>query len=544
MTNKSLATNKPLLSINNLSVQFDQNSPALKGISLTLNAGETLALVGESGSGKSVTALATLGLLPANAKIQGSVLLHSSENTKEQSQELVGLNEDGLRRLRGKRIAMIFQEPMTSLNPLHRVAKQINEALRLHQGLTGSAAQQRCLELLAAVQLPNPEITAQAWPHQLSGGQRQRVMIAIALANNPDILLADEPTTALDVTVQQQILHLLRDLQKQFGMAILLITHDLNLVRQHSDRVAVMHRGLVVETQPTAELFANPQAEYTQQLLNSEPSGQAPAIDPNSPILLEAQNLRVEFARQATSILPWKKPAPFVAIENQSLILREGETLGIVGESGSGKTTLALALLRLLPNAAGVIKMDGTELQSLPQKQLLPWRRKMQLVFQDPYGSLSPRMSIAEIVAEGLKLHQPQLSKQAVEERVCEVITEVGLDTATRHRYPHEFSGGQRQRIAIARALILKPRLLVLDEPTSALDRSVQAQVIELLRELQLKHQLTYLFISHDLQVIKALSHRILVLKDGKQIETATTEQLFSQPSSDYTQQLLKAAGY
>lgn len=541
MTNQSLNNNQlkqPLLTIQNLRVSFGDNAPALKDVSLTLNAGETLALVGESGSGKSVTALATLGLLPANAQISGSVLLHSSEK----NQELVGLNEDGLRRLRGKRIAMIFQEPMTSLNPLHRVAKQINETLRLHQGLTGQAAQQRCLELLAAVQLPNPSVIAQAWPHQLSGGQRQRVMIAMALANNPDILLADEPTTALDVTVQQEVLHLLKDLQKQFGMAVLLITHDLNLVRKHSDRVAVMHQGLVLETQTTTELFANPQADYTKQLLDSEPSGQAPAIDPNSPVLLEVNNLRVEFARPATSILPWKKPAPFVAVENQSLILKEGETLGIVGESGSGKTTLALALLRLLPNAGGVIKMDGTELQSLTQKQLLPWRRKMQLVFQDPYGSLSPRMSVAEIIAEGLKLHQPKLSKQAVDEQVCEVLTEVGMETSTRHRYPHEFSGGQRQRIAIARALILKPRLLVLDEPTSALDRSVQAQVIELLRALQLKHRLTYLFISHDLQVIKALSHRILVLKDGRQIETATREQLFKHPVSEYTQQLLKAS--
>ncbi len=524
MTNQSLNNNQlkqPLLTIQNLRVSFGDNAPALKDVSLTLNAGETLALVGESGSGKSVTALATLGLLPANAQISGSVLLHSSEK----NQELVGLNEDGLRRLRGKRIAMIFQEPMTSLNPLHRVAKQINETLRLHQGLTGQAAQQRCLELLAAVQLPKPSVIAQAWPHQLSGGQRQRVMIAMALANNPDILLADEPTTALDVTVQQEVLHLLKDLQKQFGMAVLLITHDLNLVRKHSDRVAVMHQGLVVETQTTTELFANPQADYTKQLLD-----------------LEVNNLRVEFARPATSILPWKKPAPFVAVENQSLILKEGETLGIVGESGSGKTTLALALLRLLPNAGGVIKMDGTELQSLTQKQLLPWRRKMQLVFQDPYGSLSPRMSVAEIIAEGLKLHQPKLSKRAVDEQVCEVLTEVGMETSTRHRYPHEFSGGQRQRIAIARALILKPRLLVLDEPTSALDRSVQAQVIELLRALQLKHRLTYLFISHDLQVIKALSHRILVLKDGRQIETATREQLFKHPVSEYTQQLLKAS--
>ncbi|MBE0507080.1 MAG: ABC transporter ATP-binding protein [Marinospirillum sp.] len=534
-------TPAPLLQIKDLNVTFDQNTPALQGINLTLQRGETLALVGESGSGKSVTALATLGLLADNARVSGSIQLAQGENP---AQELVNLDEKGFRRLRGHRMAMIFQEPMTSLNPLHRVEKQIIESLRLHQGLTGETARQRCIELLQAVKLPDPQRLARAWPHQLSGGQRQRVMIAMALSNNPDILLADEPTTALDVTVQQQILDLLRELQQQLGMAILLITHDLNLVRQYSDRVAVMHRGKLVETQNTPELFANPQADYTRQLLNSEPSGQAPALQADAPLLLQVNNLRVEFPRTATSLLPWKKPAPFVAVQDQSLTLHAGETLGIVGESGSGKTTLALALLRLQAIAAGEIKLEGTALNQLKQQQLLPWRRKMQIVFQDPYGSLSPRMTVADIVAEGLKLHQPELSTAQLDAAVCQVLEEVGLETAARFRYPHEFSGGQRQRIAIARALILKPRLLVLDEPTSALDRSVQAQVIQLLRDLQQKHRLSYLFISHDLRVIRALSHRILVMKDGQQVETAATEILFNQPENDYTRALLKAAGF
>ena len=534
-------TSAPLLQITDLNVTFDQNAPALQGINLTLQRGETLALVGESGSGKSVTALATLGLLPDNARISGSILLQAAD---QPAQQLVNLAERQFQKLRGHRMAMIFQEPMTSLNPLHRVEKQIIESLRLHQGLTGKAAQQRCLELLQAVKLPEPERLARAWPHQLSGGQRQRVMIAMALANNPDILLADEPTTALDVTVQQQILDLLRELQQQLGMAILLITHDLNLVRQYSDRVVVMHQGRLIETQKTPELFANPQADYTRLLLNSEPSGQAPALHPDARQLLEVKDLRVEFPRSATSLLPWKKPPPFVALHKQSLILHQGETLGIVGESGSGKTTLALALLRLQAMAGGEIKLEGTALNSLKQQQLLPWRRKMQIVFQDPYGSLSPRMTVADIVAEGLKLHQPELSNAQLDTAVCQVLEEVGLETAARFRYPHEFSGGQRQRIAIARALILKPRLLVLDEPTSALDRSVQAQVIQLLRDLQQKHHLSYLFISHDLRVVRALSHRILVLKDGQEVETAATETLFNQPGHNYTRQLLKAAGF
>lgn len=533
---------QPLLTLDQLSVRFADNPPALKQIGLTLNRGETLALVGESGSGKSVTALACLGLLPNNARVTGSIQLADDQGSG--SSEIVGQPESKLRRLRGHRLAMIFQEPMTSLNPLHRVHRQISESLRLHQGLTGKAAYQRSLELLEAVRLPDPERLAQAWPHQLSGGQRQRVMIAMALANDPDILLADEPTTALDVTVQKQILDLLRDLQQKMGMAILLITHDLNLVRQYSDRVAVMHQGQLVETQTTSELFNNPQDAYTRHLLASEPSGQAYPVKATSSRLLAAKNLRIEFPRPRTSLLPWKKSTSFVAVADQSLELREGETLGIVGESGSGKTTLALGLLRLQAIAQGSINLAGTQLESLNQKALLPWRRKMQVVFQDPYGSLSPRMSVADIVAEGLKLHQPGLSAAALDQEVCTVLQEVGLETQARHRYPHEFSGGQRQRIAIARALILRPRLLVLDEPTSALDRSVQTQVIELLRELQRKHQLAYLFISHDLRVVRALSHRILVMKDGKQVELAETEKLFTQPTADYTRQLLEAAGF
>lgn len=534
--------NQPLLKIDQLSVRFADNPPALQQVSLTLNRGETLALVGESGSGKSVTALAALGLLPANAKVNGSIQLADAQGSG--SSEIVGQPDKKLRRLRGRRLAMIFQEPMTSLNPLHRVHRQISESLRLHQGLTGKVAYQRSIELLKAVRLPDPERLAEAWPHQLSGGQRQRVMIAMALANDPDILLADEPTTALDVTVQKQILDLLRELQQSMGMAILLITHDLNLVRQYSDRVAVMHKGQLVESQVTPELFANPQDAYTRHLLGSEPSGQAYPVPTTSSCLLEAKSLRIEFPRSRASLLPWKKTTAFVAVEDQSLELREGETLGIVGESGSGKTTLALGLLRLQTLAQGTISLEGTPLEGLNQKKLLPWRRKMQVVFQDPYGSLSPRMSVADIVAEGLKLHQPGLSAAAVDQEVCTVLQEVGLETAARHRYPHEFSGGQRQRIAIARALILRPRLLVLDEPTSALDRSVQTQVIELLRELQRKHQLAYLFISHDLRVVRALSHRILVMKDGKQIEISATEQLFTQPATDYTRQLLIAAGF
>ena len=531
---------RPLLQVDHLAVTFNAQHRALKPLSFTLEAGQTLALVGESGSGKSVTALALMGLLPGSAAVSGKVWLSS----QGQPLALHECDEKQRRRLRGQRMAMIFQEPMTSLNPLHRVHRQITESLRIHQGLSGEAAYARCLSLLQDVRLPEPERIAQAWPHQLSGGQRQRVMIAMALANDPDILLADEPTTALDVTVQKQILDLLRSLQKERGMAILLITHDLNLVQRYSDQVQVLHQGQAVEMQSTAALFTSPKADYTRHLLASQPSGAPAPLKTNAPQRLIAEGVRVEFTRPATGWRWWKKPPPLVAVQDLQLTLQAGETLGIVGESGSGKTTLALALLRLQAIRSGQIRVDGQPIESLNQKALLPWRRKLQVVFQDPYGSLSPRLSVGEIVAEGLAWHYPRLSAPEIEAQVCAVLSEVGMDPESRHRYPHEFSGGQRQRIAIARALILKPQVLVLDEPTSALDRSVQGQVIDLLRDLQARHQLAYLFISHDLAVVRAMSHRILVMHQGQAIETATTEALFASPRAAYTRALLQAAGF
>ncbi|MFK7161427.1 dipeptide ABC transporter ATP-binding protein [Marinospirillum sp. MEB164] len=524
-------TSGPLLQLKELTIRFG-STPVVQQLDLQLNAGETLALVGESGSGKSLTALACLGLLPDTAQVSGQIQLGD--------QCLSDYSERQWRGLRGQKIAMIFQEPMTSLNPLHRVGRQINETLILHQGLSQREAAERSRELLQEVQL-DPQL-AQAWPHQLSGGQRQRVMIAMALANNPQVLLADEPTTALDVTVQQTILDLLRRLQARYGMAMLLISHDLHLVRRYSDQVAVMHQGQLVETQATAALFAQPQADYTRHLLASEPSGQPTPLAAQAEEILSLDQLRVEYARPRTRL--WQKaPPPLVAVAEQSWSLRAGETLGLVGESGSGKTSLALAILRLLPSAGGEVQLLGQTLTGLTQRALLPHRRQMQLVFQDPYGSLSPRMSVMEIIGEGLALHQPQLRHDEQEAQIIQVMQEVGLDPATRFRYPHEFSGGQRQRIALARALILKPRLLILDEPTSALDRSIQAQILDLLRQLQAKYQLAYLLISHDLRVVQALSHRILVMRHGEQIELAPTHQLITQPQADYTRQLLQAAG-
>lgn len=543
-----------MLKISDLTLSFGQQQ-ILHGINLQLEAGKTLALVGESGSGKSITALACMGLLPANAQLSGSILLNTADtNTDKQhsenkkQQELVNLAEEAWQKIRGSQLSMVFQEPMTSLNPLHRISQQIEESLTLHQGLTGAAAKAKSLELLQLVQLPRPQELAQAWPHQLSGGQRQRVMLAMALANNPSILLADEPTTALDVKVQQEILQLLKQLQKQLNLAILLITHDLNLVKNFSHQVAVMHQGKLVETAPTQQLFSQPQHNYTQQLLASQPSGEPVTTLKPAQTLLTAKNLTVEFARQAKGWFNFKRPAPFVAVNNVSLELNQGETLGLVGESGSGKTTLALALLRLRKLAAGEIYFindqgEVVDLSQLKQKQLLPWRKQMQLVFQDPYGSLSPRLSVAQILAEGLEVHQKNLTKQQIEAAVIAALEEVGLDAASRHRYPHEFSGGQRQRIALARVLILKPKLLVLDEPTSALDRSVQAQILTLLKQLQSKYQLSYIFISHDLQVIKAISHQVLVLKNGELVEAGSNEEIFTNPQNEYTQQLLAAAG-
>ncbi|ODC02936.1 microcin ABC transporter ATP-binding protein [Terasakiispira papahanaumokuakeensis] len=521
------------LQLQQLSVRFGDAAPVIQALDLTLKKGQIHALVGESGSGKSMTALAIMGLLPQGAQMSGHLQLGELA--------LETLSDAARKRLRGQRMAMIFQEPMTSLNPLHRIGRQIAEMLRLHQGITGHQARQMTLQLLEDVQLPRPETLIDAWPHQLSGGQRQRVMIAMALANNPEVLLADEPTTALDVTVQQQILKLLKSLQEKRQMSIILITHDLNLVQRYSDHVTVMQQGVAVETSPTAELFQHPQHAYTQMLLASEPQGTPTPIKNNAETVLAARNLTVRFAQAQKSWRFWQKADDFEALAPINLTLKAGETLGLVGESGSGKTTLALALLRL-QSTEGEVWLGRQPLHPLNQKQLRPFRRQLQVVFQDPYGSLSPRMTITDIIAEGLRLHEPTLDDATIEQAVIQALREVELTPEIRHRYPHEFSGGQRQRIAIARALILKPRVLVLDEPTSALDRSVQAQVMALLKRLQQRHHLAYLFISHDLAVVRALSHRIIVLKDGQLVETGATAQVLQAPQTEYTQRLIEAA--
>ncbi len=527
-------TQDNLIEIRDLAVEFvtgDTRQRAVEGISFDIRRGETLALVGESGSGKSVTAHSILRLLPY------PIASHPSGSIRYAGQDLLKLDEKHLRRLRGNRIAMIFQEPMTSLNPLHSVEKQINEVLALHKGLTGKAATERTLELLALVGIPEPRKRLKALPHELSGGQRQRVMIAMALANEPELLIADEPTTALDVTVQLKILELLKELQGRLGMALLLISHDLNVVRQIAHRVCVMQRGSIVEQASCEELFRSPQHPYTQTLLNAEPSGGPVDTVPGKP-LIEVEDLRVWFPIKKGLL---KRTVDHVkAVDGVSFSLPQGQTLGIVGESGSGKSTLGLAILRLL-SSEGAIRFQGQPLQGLSQQQVRPLRRQMQVVFQDPFGSLSPRMSVSEIVGEGLRIHgMGTVAEQ--EQAIIEALTEVGLDPQTRHRYPHEFSGGQRQRIAIARALVLKPALILLDEPTSALDRTVQRQVVELLRSLQLKYNLTYLFISHDLAVVKALSHQLMVVKQGKVVEQGAAEAVFAAPQHPYTQQLLEAA--
>jgi len=523
------------LEINKLCVDFKVNNDsfhAVKNVSFKVKKGETLALVGESGSGKSVTALSILQLLPY------PTASHPHGSIKVNDEEIIGMKPARLRQVRGNRVSMIFQEPMTSLNPLHNIDKQIREVLLLHRGLKGAAATKCVIELLELVGIPEPIKRLTAYPHELSGGQRQRVMIAMALANEPDLLIADEPTTALDVTIQTQILELLQDLQKTMGMAILLITHDLNIVRHYSNRVCVMTDGEIVETADTAQLFAQPQHLYSQKLLNAEPSGEPIVVNKNADVVLETESLKVWF--------PIKKGVfartvdHVKAANDVTISLRQGQTLGVVGESGSGKTTLGLALLRLI-KSDGKILFDGQRIDALNNKQMRPLRPDIQVVFQDPFGSLSPRMSVAEIIAEGLTIHAPG-SAAEYDQKVIQALTEVGLDPDTRHRYPHEFSGGQRQRIAIARALILKPRLIILDEPTSALDRTVQAQIVTLLRDLQAKYQLSYLFISHDLAVVKALSHDMIVMKAGEVVEQGPAEQLFRNPQHHYTQALLKAA--
>jgi microcin C transport system ATP-binding protein len=521
-----------VLEVKDLSVAFGETL-AVDHVSFGVKKGETFALVGESGSGKSVTALSILQLLPY------PLASHPSGSIKLGDQEMVGAADETLRKFRGAKVSMIFQEPMTSLNPLHRVERQITEAMLLHRKVPGNIARQRALELLELVGINNPEQRLKAFPHELSGGQRQRVMIAMALANDPDLLIADEPTTALDVTVQAQILKLLRELQAKLGMAILLITHDLGIVRKFADRVAVMQKGKIVEAKTPAELFAKPEHPYTQMLLAAQPKPRDDATHPDSKPLASVKDLKVWFPIKAGV---FRRVVDHVrALEGVTLDIREGETVGVVGESGSGKTTLGLALLRLV-DSDGEILFDGKRIDNFNRGEMRPLREDMQIVFQDPYGSLSPRLSVGEIVAEGLEVHGLAKEPGAREQAVTEALTEVGLDPGTRHRYPHEFSGGQRQRISIARALILKPRLIVLDEPTSALDMSVQAQIVDLLRDLQDKHNLAYLFISHDLRVIRAMADRVIVLKDGHMVEQGPVERIFEQPSEPYTQALLRAA--
>ncbi|KTC24656.1 microcin ABC transporter ATP-binding protein [Pseudomonas marginalis ICMP 9505] len=516
-----------LIQIRNLQVAFEGHK-AVRGIDLDIQAGECLALVGESGSGKSVTAHSILQLLPAHiTQTRGSI--------RYQGEELLGARPERLRQIRGDRIAMIFQEPMTSLNPLYTVERQLGETLLLHKGLGGAAARERVLELLELVGIQQPRQRLNAYPHQLSGGQRQRVMIAMALACEPLLLIADEPTTALDVTVQRRILTLLKDVQQRLGMALLLISHDLNVVRSIAQRVAVMHAGKIVEQASCDALFAAPQHAYSQQLLHAEPEGHAVSRAPTAN-LLEVDDLRVWFAQG--NLL--RRQPPIKAVDGIDLRLQRGKTLGIVGESGSGKSTLGQAILRLI-DAQGSIRFKGHALDELKGKALRPWRRQLQVVFQDPFGSLSPRMSVQHIIEEGLRVHT-DLDAAQREAEVIAVLQDVGLDPKTRHRFPHEFSGGQRQRIAIARALVIKPELILLDEPTSALDRTVQKQVVALLRRLQEEHGLTYLFISHDLAVVRALAHDLIVIKDGVVVEAGSTEQLFDAPQHPYTRDLLVAS--
>ena len=531
------ATRAPLLQIENLGVEFRTPAGsvhAVRDVSLALNVGETLALVGESGSGKSVTALSVLQLLPY------PLARHTpGSSIRLDGEELVGAPPATLRRVRGNRVSMIFQEPMTSLNPLHTVEKQISETLMIHKGLTRAAARARSLELLSLVGLQNPEQKLAAWPHQLSGGQRQRVMIAMALANEPELLIADEPTTALDVTVQAQVLALLADLRQRMGMAMLLITHDLGVVRRMATRVAVMNTGEIVEQGAVSEVFDRPQHPYTRALLAAEPAGRPVVPDPDAAVVMQADDLRVWFPVKRGLL---RRTVDHVkAVDGISLTVRDGQTLGVVGESGSGKTTLGLALLRL-ERSRGRIVFSGHDVQGLSFSQLRPLRREMQIVFQDPFASLSPRFSIAQIVEEGLRVHRLGGSAAERERRVCSALEEVGLDAESRHRYPHEFSGGQRQRIAIARAMVLEPRFVVLDEPTSALDMSVQAQIVDLLRDLQHHHRLAYLFISHDLRVVRALADRLIVMRDGVVVEEGAAVDIFEHPREAYTRALMAAA--
>jgi microcin C transport system ATP-binding protein len=524
------------LSVRDLSIAFrsgGRETLAVDRISFDIKKGECLALVGESGSGKSATALSILKLLPYPAA------RHPSGSILFQGQDLLQLAERDIRKVRGDDITIVFQEPMTSLNPLHTIEKQIGEILLLHRGLTGAPARERTLEVLTQVGIPDPATRLKSYPHQLSGGQRQRVMIAMALANEPDLLIADEPTTALDVTVQAQIIALLKEIQARLGMSLLFITHDLGIVRKIAQRVCVMKDGKIVEHGTVERVFSAPEHPYTQALLAAEPRPDPAPPLPNAPLLLETDHLKVWFP--ITAGLMRKTIGHVKACDGLTISLRKGETLGVVGESGSGKSTLGRAILRLI-SSEGTIAYMGTDLQGLNFKEMRPHRRNMQIVFQDPYGSLSPRMSVADIIKEGLKVHQPDMTDRERDAKVVQALEDVGLDPVMRHRFPHEFSGGQRQRIAVARALVLEPSFIVLDEPTSALDMVIQAQMVDLLRGLQKRHNLTYLFISHDLRVVAALASRLLVMRHGLVVEAGEAAELFRNPKTDYTRALFAAA--
>ena len=530
------ATNQPLLDVRDLSVSFRQggkDTVAVDRISFRMEKGQCVALVGESGSGKSVSALSVMKLLPyPNAS-------HPSGSIRFNGRDLLKLSENDMRSIRGNDISIIFQEPMTSLNPLHTVEAQIGETLRLHNDIGSRMVRARTLELLTQVGIPDPETRLNSYPHQLSGGQRQRVMIAMALANEPDLLIADEPTTALDVTVQAQILALLADIRKRLGMSMLFITHDLGIVRRIADVVCVMNSGKIVEQGPVEQVFTAPNHPYTRALLAAEPKPDPAPPRPGSPVVMSADNLRVWFPIKRGLLR--STVGHIKAVDGVSLKVRKGETLGVVGESGSGKTTLGLALLRLI-SSDGPIVFLGNKIQGLHFKEMRPFRRDMQIVFQDPFGALSPRMPIGDIVAEGLTVHQKSLSDADRDDRVVQALRDVGLDPATRFRYPHEFSGGQRQRISIARAVVLEPNFVVLDEPTSALDMLFQAQMVDLLRELQRKRDLTYMFISHDLRVVASLASHLIVMRDGKVVEEGPAADLFKSPKTDYTRALFAAA--
>lgn len=531
-----MSTHKALLEIKNLDVFFGtgkQTVHAAQNVTFKVEKGKTLALVGESGSGKSVSALSIMQLLPY------PFARHSPQSSiKFNGQELIG--HPHLHKIRGHQIGMIFQEPLTALNPLHTIDKQIGEVLSIHQGLSASKAKKRILELLDLVGLPDLKKRMKAYPHELSGGQRQRVMIAMALANNPDLLIADEPTTALDVTVQAQILELLQDLKNRLGMGLILITHDLSIVEKMAEHVCVMQEGKIVEDRGCKDIFKSPAHDYTKMLLNAQPSGKAVPANENAPYIIEAHGLKIHFPVKKNFF--GRVSEVVKAVDNISFSIGRGQTLGVVGESGSGKSTLGLAILRLTSLTEGRVRFQGQDISKLSRKQMRPYRSRMQIVFQDPFGSLSPRMSVEDIIGEGLKIHARDISKKERENRVIQALKDVRIEPDIRHRYPHEFSGGQRQRICIARALVLQPELIVLDEPTSALDVSVQAQIIDLLRDLQIKYDLSYMFISHDLRVVRALAHNLIVMKEGKIIESGSAENLFNAPEEEYTKSLLTAS--